>query len=118
MFGLPAADDPGEFRHTSLVATCTSVLYVRLHPLGERVAAVENETGHLEREQADRGKQHDRNKPHVAQHSGSCGLATQARPRAIGEGLRGGSDCFGVLYRAGLGGGRETPAMRTSRASN
>ena len=68
-----------------------------LHPLGQGIAAVKDQAGHFEREQAYRGKQHDRNKPNRAQN-GSCGLAAQSRAGAIGESLRRSRHGLGVLH--------------------
>jgi hypothetical protein len=59
-------DDLGIVRHALRAGDLHVGLVAALHPFSQRIAAVEYQTGNLEREQADRGQQHDRDQPEIA----------------------------------------------------
>ena len=90
-----------------------------LHPLGQRVAAIEHQTRDFEREQADRRQQDDGDQPEIARKTDH---AARPRTRALARSAKAWAAAatdFGS--RAAVGsrtGGLAAPTMRMSRVSS
>ena len=123
--GPSANDDLRIVGHALARGDLHAGLVAALQPLGERIAAVEHQPRHFEREQADRRQQHDRDQPEIARASGSCrqGRSMAARARA-----RSAKACAAAATALGSGNGglglgrprgrpRRCAASRASRSS-
>src|SRR5262249_31312355 len=117
-FCLPIGDgDLRLLRHTFGRNDPQTSLVLRLHPLGERVAAVEYKTRDFEDKQTDRGKQHDRYQSHIAQQTIHAALPPSGERVLSAKACAAAATAF-AFCNAGDSLGREMPVIRTSRANN
>src|SRR5262249_27248883 len=117
-FCLPIGDgDLRLLRHTFGRNDPQTSLVLLLHPLGERVAAVDNKNRDFEDKKTERDKQTDRDQSHMVQQAIHAALP-RSRERVFSAKACAAAATAFAFCKAGDSLGREMPVIRTSRANN
>src|SRR4029079_18512698 len=111
-------NDLGLIGHALTRSNLQSAPVSGLHPLSQSIAAVKDQARHFEREQANRGKQHDRNKPNVARKTGHAAWSLNRVRARSANACAAAATALASCKAGDSPAGRVTPAMRTNRANN